>query len=288
MKVNFHVFQQNLMRHGGGSINRNAAFTTGLNAINLGTTTDYVLVAGFTEVCNSTVAAVALRQLAAALDVDLTQSVGLAVGESANGYREYIVVAWYNKRGGDQFQVAGYGKCIGTPDGRQWVCYPSTTMDPTQLPATFTADSRGLAYVTGTVLSPDPNWNNKNLVVAFMHNMYGTGDRYGGMAKLPGALKAIYDTNNISYDVACVLGGDFNVRPRQVRDRSDDFSMSPAYAADGSGRPVPTTLHHAYDFFFTRPQLPDANVSIWTETRGKGTGLSDHAAVSIKLDPTVL
>lgn len=289
MPRTFHVFHQNMMVFGGGSVARNAAFGAAFGAMNLGTATDLVLVAGFTEICNSVVAPGALGTLVATLDPDLVANNTVVVGISAAGKAEYIVMATFNEDAANRFAVAAYGKVIGTADGQTWTCYPTTELAANVLPPSVKPDSRGLAYVVGTLASAtDPAWNGKSLVVAFMHNMYGTGDRYGGMTRLPGALGAIYAKHGLPAGAPYVLGGDFNVMPRTVKDRSGAFSMVPAFAQDAASKPIATTLHHPYDFFFAYPALPSANVHVWTQSRGKGAGVSDHGAVSIALDPALL
>jgi endonuclease/exonuclease/phosphatase family metal-dependent hydrolase len=282
----FHVLYQNMTLFGGGSVARNRAFTSGFSQIALGSAANRVLVAGFTEIGNAGPAVSALTALAANIDDTLQGSYTIAVGLSATGLIEYAYLATYAEDAANTFHVDGYGKVIGTQDETQWTCYPAATLASATLPADLTPGSRGLAYVTGTIVSgADPSWQGKQLAVLFTHGMYGTGDVYGGMQRLPGAVAAVYAAHKLPATVGYVLAGDFNASPRPVS--ASGTSLAPVFAADTTGKPVSTTQDHAYDFFFTSPALSTATATAWPQTRS-GPALSQHAAISLQLSPQTL
>jgi hypothetical protein len=285
----FHVLYQNMTVFGGGSIARNRTFTSGFSQIRLGSPASRVLVAGFTEIRNAGVATSALAGLATNIDDALQGAFTIAAGLSAAGLTEYVYLATYAEDAANSFHVDGYGKVIAAQDGTQWTCYPATTLAPASLPASLAPDSRGPAYVVGTIISgADPSWQGKQLVVLFTHSMYGSGDVYGGIQRLPGAIATVYAAHKLPATVGYVLAGDFNLSPRPVPAGSGGTSMSPVYAADATGKPVSTTQNHAYDFFFTSQAMSNANAAVWPQTRGAGTSMSAHAAISLQLSSQAL
>lgn len=282
----FHVLYQNMTSFCGASIARNRAFTSGFSQIRLGSAASRVLVAGFAEVRNAGLAASALAALAANIDDALQGSYTVAAGLSAAGVTEYIHLATYAEDAANTFHVDGYGKVIGTSDGTQWTCYPATTLAAASLPAGLAPGSRGPAYVVGTIVSgADPSWQGRRVVALFTHTMYGAGDVYGGIQRLPGAVAAVYAAHKLPATVGYVLGGDFNASPRPVS--AGGTSIAPVYAA-AAGKPVSTTRGHAYDFFFTSPALAGAAATAWPQTMDAGAGLSQHAAVSLQLSSRAL
>ena len=242
----FHVLYQNMTVFGGGSVARNRAFTSGFSQIALGSAANRVLVAGFTEIGNAGPAVSALTALAANIDDTLQGSYTIAVGLSATGLTEYAYLATYAEDAANTFHVDGYGKVIGAQDETQWTCYPAATLASASLPVGLTPGSRGLAYVTGTIVSgADPSWQGKQLAVLFTHGMYGTGDVYGGMQRLPGAVVAVYAAHKLPATVGYVLAGDFNASPGRSRPAGRPWPRcsppTPPESRSAPPRTTPTT-----------------------------------------------
>jgi hypothetical protein len=274
------IFHQNMRVFGGGAAGRNAAFNGAFALINAACPTD-VIAAGFTEITNwNAPLRGRLLTLSGVLDPGLTRVTVAAVGTSALGTQEYIGMTWDP----NYFTVQYAGQVLYNNLQRAWVAHVVPAPIPLQIPALggpFTAaDQRGPAFLAGT-------YNGDELIVMFMHNMYGLGDRGRGFDGMPSAASAIQSTIGNPYDDAFVIaGGDYNLDPRFAgRKRSSDGTLRGMdfRAAMAGGNFVKTTVKNPYDFWLASDitNIPTAWATVRTESRIALA--SDHAAIRLKI-----
>jgi hypothetical protein len=265
---------------GGHAPVRNAAFQVALTNIGNATGHQY-WAAGFTEVLNDSAALnVELSAIAQTLDPGLTSLVLIEVGITAVGARsEFVGIAWDPAA----FDVDGAGHVLHVDGAWQaentnMAGVANATIGLPMLDADLKADARGLAYVAGT-------HGGAPYLLGFMHNMYGLGDRYGGFANLWLMAGRARQAAGAAYAAAeIVIGGDFNIEPRDPRLHADPYlahrgARGPA-PAGGVGPFVNTTNAHPYDFWLVSDvAIPDANASVHVDSRT--ADCSDHAGISL-------
>ncbi|MBL7500404.1 endonuclease/exonuclease/phosphatase family protein [Frankia sp. CNm7] len=314
----FYLFHQNMRVFGGETLAYNARMKAAFGKLPIGYPTTRVLAAGFTEICNHGSAPFALSNMARGLDPGLTRPWTVAVGRTARMvkdptappaakkqktyFQEYITmvtqyeVQWngLKKSVPNEFQVLHWGKAVFLDSlfsgPSPAACFPvggPGTLAPEALPYNAKLDSRGLAYIVGRVKRAGDPLNNRLLVVGFMHNMYGVGDRSGSITGLPRLAQAIYEKHSGVIDPdrdPCIVGGDFNVEPRRVGSRTSRFE--PTAEEDSDGDYYRTTGSSVYDWWSCRvDSLLGSSAEIWPQTRKKNkpNNLSDHAGISLSL-----
>jgi hypothetical protein len=270
------IFHQNMRRYGGGSVVRNAVFNARFNAIGVATGHTYI-VAGFTEVMNSGPALRAsLRTAAQQLDPGLTDLYVFRVGTtSVGGLREFIGIAvdpgWVN--------VVHLGTVLRDANNR-WQLY-SAAVGVVALtnnvwgwpPAGFPlqADSRGVAFIAATAFGA-------NYIFGFMHNMYAIGEKSGAFNNL-GRIGDTIRRGLAGFGYAgarIVIGGDFNLSPRQPTQRP--IATRSVWGVDGFGNPINTTAVNLYDFWVvTDPGTVNGDCDVRNETLVANG--SDHRGV---------
>lgn len=274
------LFHQNMRNYGGNSALRNATFTGALATIG-GITGASYWAAGFTECLNSGPGLrTNLSLLAQALDGGLTSLVVIAVGQNALGRDEYIGIAWDNVAG---VNVAHVGQVLWNPMNRNWVAYntPFGNVVNRSLPLPPAApqglDTRGLAYIAGMK-------GNTAYLIAFMHNMYSTGNKTAAFESLDRMATLARNTIGGGYvDATVLIGGDFNLRPRsRKRSRGADERFYARAALAAPGVYVNTTNVHPYDFWMVNnSNITDADARVFVQTRVvRG---SDHAGITLNL-----
>lgn len=284
MPLTFHIMHQNLRVFGGGSLTRNQAFADAMEDISTDIgSSSRVLVCGFTEVMNAGVKSQdALSEMAKSLDPCLVTSYFIACGVTACkdiNQPEYVCISVFKESKGVEFKPGAMGKVLRLTDGT-WKCYPHSDACPIhKMPkGDFGADIRGLAYIYGTVSGG--GYNNKSMLVGFMHNMYGLGDRSGYFSNIGIMVKSINDTHKLQNPFT-LIGGDFNLPPRDAPSRTG-VSLSAVYEKTGD-QPTNTTSKHPYDYWLTNNNNLLTNPRVLVNTRDVKSKLSDHAAISVQV-----
>jgi len=208
------IFHQNMFSFGGHSAVRNATFTGAFAAIQ-GITGAIYRAAGFTEVIN---AGAGLRHtlslLAHALDPNMTDLVVIEVGTTAVGVRrEFIGIAWDPAA----LIVQHAGSVLWDSANQRWRAHNAVAAgivnQTINRPAGLMlgADSRGLAYIAALRLG-------NPFLIGFMHNMYNLGDKSSAFTHLGNMADAACNAAGGVYGGAeIMIGGDFNLRPRQPK-----------------------------------------------------------------------
>ncbi len=272
------IFHQNLRVFGGGRAARNAAFQAALAEVQAAAGVGY-LAAGFTETMNDgDPCQGALRGLANSLDEGLGRLSVIAVGTTAVGVQtEFVGIAWNP----DTIDIEVVGQVLLVD--REWQVFlsnqpgeavPATVGPPPGIPLR-TADSRGLAFAAGMV-------GGLPCLIGFMHNMLNLGDKTGAYDNIPAmATRACQAIGGAYTNAHIIVGGDFNLPPRNpgtARTRGQFYCVA---ATDGNGAYVRTTVANAYDYWLVNfDGLTSANVGAHFATRGDG-GRSDHAGISL-------
>jgi len=272
----YYIFHQNLRVFGGKSTSRNDTFNGAMMDICTKFNLGKVAVAGFTEVMG-TGSLDALANMSDLLDSDLTKPILFACGFTAikNEDPEYIAIST-NK----EFKIEIAGRVLRVRPNAyadaKWTCYSAGDLSLGDFPNNTVPDSRGLAYLGGTL--KDTNSKTKRVIVGFMHNMYGLGDRSEAFTALEKIKQLVWAKHSLP-NVVTIFGGDFNVAPRDTKGGSHTIC---AMEIDGV-TPTPTTKHHAYDFWLSSFNIPNSNAKVFAETRDVTLGLSDHAGVALLL-----
>jgi hypothetical protein len=280
----FHLFHQNMMVFGGGASVRNEAFKKKMWDISQAIGSDRILVAGFTEIINDGKTLEAIKEIAIKLDPGLTVNQAFACGQTALNQKqipEYIIISAFNSpfKGTFTLKISGRVLLVSNLNKKSWQCFPSTELAIDAMPKNFVPDSRGVAYVGGT-------YQGKDMIVGFMHNMYGEGDRSGGFQSLDVVSGLIREKHKDGGwgDKDVFIGGDFNVQPRAIRSDSTLWTICARVDPnDGESDPVSTTSTHPYDFWLSTYFLTPDYAKVWTQTRDKSNNLSDHAGITLKL-----
>lgn len=281
----YHFFHQNMMVFGGGSSPRNEAFKKKMwdIAAAIGGS-ERVLVAGFTEIVNDGKTMEAIKEIAVKLDPGLTAHSAFACGQTACNQKqipEYIIISTFNSpfKGTFTVKISGRVLLVSILNEKSWQCFPSTELSIEAMPQNFVPDSRGVAYVGGT-------YQGKDMIIGFMHNMYGEGDRYGGFQSLDAVSELIREKHKGGGwgDKDVFIGGDFNVAPRPVKEGSALWTICARVdPSKGDSAPINTTDKHALDFWLSTYFLTPDYAKVWTQTRDKSNHLSDHAGITLKL-----
>jgi hypothetical protein len=309
------LFHQNMMKFGGETTAWNTRMKKAFGNVNIGHPGARVLAAGFTEICNYRSAHESLKTMVRKLDPGLTTLMTVAVGRTgrmvgdSSGppskrqrtyFQEYLTVATQRRVAANgttvlhEFEVMHAGKAIflDSPDlgPSPAGCFPvGGSVAAEELPYNAKVDSRGIAYVVGRVNSVGDPLHGRLLVVAFMHNMYGVGDGSSGITGVPRLVNAIYQEHQADITAAtapCIVGGDFNVEPRELGLRGA-APFRPQAEEDSDHNPYLTTGSHVYDWWSCRVKsLVGAEPVIWMQTlkKNKPKNLSDHAGISLGLD----
>ena len=135
-------------------------------------------------------------------------------------------------------------------------------------------DTRGIAYIAGLRGGQPYIWG-------FMHNMYLIGNKTGAFGNLDNMANQIRGLiGGVYANAQVIIGGDFNIRPRNPGTASRRMLLACAARVFG-GPYTNTTLANPYDFWVTynNPQSTNADVGVWDDTRVPGA--SDHAGVSL-------
>lgn len=242
-------------------------------------------VAGFTEVMNNSDQVCAeLDAFASMIAEGLKSLAVMQVGQTALGANpECIGIAWDPK----VVTVDHVGQVLWDPAAKKWQVYGQAPtpgqVTKVTVPAEAGADSRGPAYVAcedaGQQLGPSAPY-----LIAFMHNMYGLGDRSSGFRALAGMAAQLRSDIGGAYATAEIaFGGDFNVNPDDVKSRKDDLTLF-YKAAEANGTLEKTTKVHTYDFWLVSDGTIDKGAAkVWTQTRDVEDGLSDHAAITLDI-----
>ncbi len=293
------IFHQNMRVYGGCSANRNQAFATAFENLS-GNTNPGCIVCGYTELRNNGVPlhdnlAGYSNQLFIASDRAAKGSI-IEIGISGREVSEHVGIFWDASK--LQVQRIGFSNQDGLDEykagveviGRNHQC----TYNMPLRPGLHQADKRGLAFIAGS------DKNGQKWLIGFMHNMYGTGDRYGGFENIPNLLKAALGALSDSEwaqseDIGIVVGGDFNVEPRSFTERNSD-GLVPYASVDQNGKPELTTDHHAIDFWIVNEvfigrckliqqqgqDVPNIVPGVHQETHDQLC--SDHAGISLWWD----
>jgi hypothetical protein len=281
------IFHQNMRNYGGGAWLRNFIFDLNFAAMQAATGALYIA-AGYTEIRNN-LTALNFTARAAALDPGLTNGILIEVGITAVGNKiEHLGIAWDPT----VVTVTNAGQVLYNAIARRWQCYNTAIpgLPPATIPLggvgmaapavgakrkfdeTAIADSRGLAYIAGT-------YNGVNRVFAFMHNMYGLGDRSSAFTKLNTMVDAINATLGIG-GTRTYMGGDFNLQPRDPR-RGRALHHAAARNVANTAY-LNTTAANPYDFWLSdQAVITHARASRRNETLN--SGVSDHAGVVLRL-----
>lgn len=132
-------------------------------------------------------------------------------------------------------------------------------------------DARGPAFIAG-------RFRNRYAIFVFLHNMHNHGNRFGLVDSLGAIVQAIRVQLGGNYqDAEVVIGGDFNVRPRDPRRNArGGVRLFARVARDGQGRIINTTARNPYDYWIvSRADVTDAAAAVSDATRRPGA--SDHA-----------
>lgn len=274
------IFHQNMRTYGGGSAVRNGVFAAGFAAIRAATPPGGYLAAGFTEVLNPEAPLRAeLSVLAGILDPHLIGFVVIEVGTTAvGGAREFIGIAWNPA----VLNVQHAGQLLWDSTSKNWKAKNVAAADvadlTVNLPAkvNYGADRRGPAYIAA-LSAAGP------VVIGFMHNMYSLGDRSSAFTNLGEMMNKARKAIGGAYAAApVVVGGDFNVRPRDLKlPRGEELTLETRAARVGGGVAgdyVNTTLANPYDFWCVSGGGTDANAEVRIQTRVEHG--SDHAGIS--------
>jgi hypothetical protein len=273
------LFHQNMRSFGGAQIDRTAAFAAAFASIHTATGGGY-WAAGFTEVMNSGASLPALQDLAPLIDPALGHLLVIEVGKTAFRTREFIGIAWNPA----VLDVLFAGQVLWNSMFRRW---QESYVPFADFPANATiglpeservgADVRGLAYIAARQVG-----TGNPCVVGFMHNMYQLGDRYRGLASLPTMARKVMSAIGDGFENAqVIIGGDFNVRPRNLGPRPLPLYSFAAHRVPGGF--VNTTLANPYDFWLVRNRIP--GMRAYVKTRTRRARASDHAAIVLRLPP---
>lgn len=292
------LFHQNMRTYGPSAEEKNAKAAAQMKTIG-GRCGGTIICAGFTEIRSPSAAMEAqVGVLGASLHADMTSSMVVPVGISGGKTTEYIGVAWNNtkfavSRAG-YFYVDFYKKqlvCLSTTAAAGWASMPYPP------PKTeVKADFRSLAFLYGT-------YGGAAIVVAFMHNMFGTGDKTGAFDAI-GMMLAEAAKLYAAAPAQTYVGGDFNLPPRSPA--KSGLAPVAALAAGGKAYEL-TTNSNCYDYWLvTDNRLTAINAEVWGQTRepakwdktsytgaasaaasskAPSHGISDHAGISLILDP---
>jgi hypothetical protein len=274
------IFHQNMRDYGGNSAPRNALYAARFGAISATPTVpNGVLVAGFTEIMNSGVGLHAnMPGVIQNLDAGLTNFIVIYVGTTSVGRRaEYIAIAT-----DPVFVAAHAGQVLINPVTAQWAIYntPAAAVVNNRIGVpggvNLQADSRGVAYVAGTFAG-------NQYIIGFMHNMYNEGNKTGAFTNL-GRVAQVMRQNVPGYGAArVIIGGDFNVAPRNPTRRGGVPLHSCCKRSALTGLPIWTTIGmNSYDFFVANTAQTDANAEVWGQTMVIPLG-SDHAGVGLEI-----
>ncbi len=294
-----HILHHNLQNYTGRNGARTAEFTEAYDHIQASWGRHFI-VAGFTEVLREDANA-NLAGLANALDPRLRRLVLIEVGQNVGGQRrgrtEYIGIAW-DPGDADDPRVSvdyagivmpgGFGIHYWEPNLRELAEQPAEIIE---IGLTATAvDFRGLSYIGGT-------YAGRPYLFGFMHNVFTTGNRsvnyttVVAMADSARSAMAEADRRRGVQDhrrylnAEIIIGGDFNVDPRNPTTvRGDRLMLYERHAEDRFG-PINTTRSNPYDFFLVSNAdvLPNSvDVYRFTRRGESETGAaSDHAATSL-------
>ena len=220
----------------------------------------------------------AIGRLALALDPGLTRVTAVAVGTTAVGVQtEFVGIAWNPL----MLQVEYVGQAVQV-DG-VWQAYltryangvvPPRVAFPAGVPLR-TADSRGLAFVAGMA-------GGAPYLIGFMHNMLNLGNRTGAYDNIPTMTTRACQAMGGAYaNARIIVGGDFNLLPRNPGTARSRGAMYFVAAEDDDGTYANTTVANAYDFWLVNfGQLTSDDVDILDQAFGDG-GRSDHAGISL-------
>ena len=301
------LFHQNLRVFGGGTAQRNEAYTDALgniaNTVNGNNGGGPIWVAGGTEIVNSISAVAGWADLCTALGVN--GDAVIACGISALGTREFVGIGVRPgldvlSRGRvflqiDRGAVALYHD-IEDPQNAQWA---------TLLPAENTPDYRAVVYV----IIGAATQNVPPIGVAFLHNAYTNADIRaliaGAVPNIIGTIGSnpVFDGNNPHV----FLGGDFNVAPLRRGTQRTGYAYvysQPITLADlnqlphGARAGGTTMAGNLYDYWYSdidpanpvAPFLnaatpPVAGVHVGTLDTGAGNAgpMSDHCASLLRI-----
>jgi hypothetical protein len=275
------IFHQNMEKFTGTTAKRIKGYTTKLGAINTKTGSVY-LAAGFTEVfsCKPVLRKI-LTRVARKLDPGLTKLVVIEVGTTAcTKNPEYIGIAWDP----DHLTVQYAGQVYYDLVAMQWkarrVEVEDIVKQTVDLPArlSYGKDTRGLAYIGCSI-------KGKPFLIGFMHNMYKMGERNLAFTALPDMGDKVRKLLGEGYSAAeVIIGGDFNVEPRNPKpERGDALHLAARAARVGGGLGgayIKTTNKHPYDFWaVSNKGITDVEASVHTQTRA--ANCSDHAGISL-------
>lgn len=278
--ANYHLFHQNMRVFGGGSILRNNVWENAMQYVKLGTATDRVLIAGWTEVMNAKHSKEPLAKIAVKLDVDLTSTLLFACGITCGKANDPEFVGISVSKA---FKLEFYGRVLRTSDNKApWVCVTSQMCEIEQWPAklALAADARGLGYVGGS-------YKGQKMVMGFMHNMYTLGDRSLPYSKTQEMEKLIRKTHGLAENVSVYFGGDWNVKPppkESSKHAASRQKMNVICEKTGDKPTSTTTGNHTYDYFLTSKSMTNPNAQVHTATKDVKAKLSDHAAVSMQIN----
>ena len=277
------IFHQNMDKFTGTTAKRIKGYTTKLGAINAKTGSVY-WAAGFTEVvsCKAVLRKI-LTRLAKKLDPGLTKLLVIEVGTTTFSKNpEYIGIAWDP----DVLTVIYAGQVYYDLVAGGWKAFCVEEEDiknqTVGLPEglAFGKDTRGLAYIGCLDKNANP------FLIGFMHNMYKVGERNLAFAALPDMADKARKAIGGGYRAAeVIIGGDFNVEPREPKPvRGDALHLKARAArvgAGGTGAYIKTTNSHPYDFWtVSNVAITDANARVLTQTRA--ANCSDHAGILLQ------
>jgi hypothetical protein len=278
------IFHQNMRDFGGAAAKRNVFFNMNLGFVGASVMLHAPFVAaGFTEITNAGASRATLTALAAVLSGAMTNVLVIVVGTMALSKKpEYIGIAWdpgvitVHHAGHALYDVYnGRWQAFNYTDGalanalaNQRILFPNNN-----ILLALRADTRGIAYIAGTV-----GGNPK--IIAFMHNMYAIGDPTGGFNNVPTmAERARQSAGGIYAGAQIIVGGDFNIRPRNPkRPRGNQLALLARWAGNP---PTNTTNANPYDFWLvSNGVIAHANASVYPATRFTPGG-SDHAGIGL-------
>ncbi|KQO12474.1 hypothetical protein [Sphingomonas sp. Leaf242] len=276
------LFHQNMRTFGGGAAVRNAAFNGAFNAIN-GAVGNVFLAIGYTEITNPNAPLRGqLLALGTTLDAGMDSVIVMEVGQTALGMHEYAGIVWDSTN----FTAAAAGQVSYDNLNLRW----QANAVAAPLPATIAlphgtymaVDQRGPAFIAGTT-------GGNEVIIMFMHNMYGLGDRSRGFNGMPLSADAIRAALGGNYVNAPVFaGGDYNIRPRFAgtkRGRDGNLRGMPfrAARAGAAGAYINTTAANPYDFWLANDvtHIPEAWATVRLESRIPLA--SDHAGIRLRI-----
>ena len=285
----FIVFHQNMRVFGGSSAPRNAAYATQMGLIGAAATAFHgqpsMGVAGFTELHNfGAPLRTNLLGIAQSLDAGLTRLLIIEVGTSLVGaITEYIGIAWDP----NWLNVQHAGQVVWHSMKRDWIGKNTPAGGFGALHnvlalagvAGLGADQRGLAYIACQRAA-----NGNRYIIAFLHNMYTTGDRTRAMDSMDTMISRAKAGAGLVYAAAeVIVGGDFNVVPppatRAKRKRRS--GLTTRVARNLAGAALNTTLANPYDYWMVSDAagITDADATRYIQTRQ--LPCSDHAGVTV-------